>query len=138
MDTKHSIYPSPTSVARSVKHCWLDWMERLYTGNDKYVISSSLHQPLILIVPWCTLVSFDGCILGVSPVVTLRNLEFEDDQKTHQQSQLQTLRSAHHDIAKLMVLIHNTFANDGPEVCAVFFSQSFSIGGIPSEMCPLF
>ncbi|KAK1890151.1 Dynein heavy chain 2 axonemal, partial [Dissostichus eleginoides] len=45
-----------------------------------------------------------------------RNLEFEDDQKKHQQSQLQTLRSAHQDIAEIMSHIHNTFSNDGPEV----------------------
>lgn len=62
----------------------------------------------------------------------LRNLEFEDDQKAHQQSQLKILRSAHHDIADIMTRIHKTFATDGPEVCAVF--DLFS-GSIPSEMC---
>ncbi|KAI3375810.1 hypothetical protein L3Q82_004092 [Scortum barcoo] len=45
-----------------------------------------------------------------------RNLEFEDDQKAHQQSQLQVLHSAHQDIVDIMTRIHNIFANDGPEV----------------------
>ncbi|KAM6908086.1 dynein axonemal heavy chain 2-like [Lycodopsis pacificus] len=45
-----------------------------------------------------------------------RNLEFEDDQKTHQQSQLQILRSAHQNIVNIMTSIHKIFSNDGPEV----------------------
>ncbi|XP_074478915.1 dynein axonemal heavy chain 2 [Sebastes fasciatus] len=45
-----------------------------------------------------------------------RNLEFEDDQNTHQQSCLQILRSAHQNIADIMTRIHNSFSNDGPEV----------------------
>ncbi|XP_075968107.1 dynein axonemal heavy chain 2 [Anarhichas minor] len=45
-----------------------------------------------------------------------RNLEFEDDQKTHQQSQLQILCSAHRNIVNIMTRIHKTFCNDGPEV----------------------
>lgn len=54
-------------------------------------------------------------------------MEFEDDQQAHQLSQLQILRSAHHDIVKAMILIQKTFANDGPEVCAARFSQTSSL-----------
>lgn len=72
--------------------------------------------------------------IGVYPVAILRNLEFEDDQKAHQQSYLQILRSAHQEIADIMTRIHSTFSNDGPEVCAVFFRYSFNICSIPSEM----
>lgn len=81
----------------------------------------------------CTLTGFLCWLhLGHFPAVILRNLEFEDDQKAHQQSQLKILRSAHQDIADIMTRIHKTFANDGPEVCAAF--DLFS-GSIPSEMC---
>ncbi|XP_042367999.1 dynein axonemal heavy chain 2 [Plectropomus leopardus] len=45
-----------------------------------------------------------------------RNLDFEDDQKAHQQSQLQILHSAHKEIANIMTRIYNIFSNDGPEV----------------------
>ncbi|KAF3697610.1 Dynein heavy chain 2, axonemal Axonemal beta dynein heavy chain 2 Ciliary dynein heavy chain 2 [Channa argus] len=45
-----------------------------------------------------------------------RNLEFEDDQKAHRQSQLQILRSAHHEIVNIMTNIYNTFSDDGLEV----------------------
>nr|XP_046242172.1 dynein axonemal heavy chain 2 isoform X2 [Scatophagus argus] len=45
-----------------------------------------------------------------------RNLEFEDDQKAHQQRNLQILRSAHQDIVELMTRIHSTVTSDGPEV----------------------
>lgn len=60
--------------------------------------------------------------------VVPRNLEFEDDQRAHQQSQLQILRSAYQDIVDIMTRIHNTFSNDGPEVGAVAVCcHSFSI-----------
>ncbi|XP_030578556.1 dynein heavy chain 2, axonemal [Archocentrus centrarchus] len=45
-----------------------------------------------------------------------RNLEFEDDQNAHQQSRLQVLHSAHQDVVSIMTQIHDTLANDGPEV----------------------
>ncbi|XP_071375886.1 dynein axonemal heavy chain 2, partial [Centroberyx affinis] len=45
-----------------------------------------------------------------------RDLEFEDDQRAHQQKQLQTLRSAHQDIVNIMSRVHDIFRNDGPEV----------------------
>lgn len=49
-------------------------------------------------------------------VLTLRNLEFVDDQKRHRQNQLQSMSSAHNKIAELMAVIYETFAEDGPEV----------------------
>ncbi|CAJ1086733.1 dynein heavy chain 2%2C axonemal-like [Xyrichtys novacula] len=45
-----------------------------------------------------------------------RNLEFEEDQKAYQQTQLQTIRSAHQGIVDTMTRIHSTFSKDGPEV----------------------
>ncbi|MEQ2214308.1 hypothetical protein XENOCAPTIV_000742 [Xenoophorus captivus] len=50
-----------------------------------------------------------------SPPFT-RNLEFEDDQESHQQSRLQTLRSTHLEIVHIMTQIHSIFAKDGAEV----------------------
>lgn len=55
-------------------------------------------------------------------VVIFRNLEFENDQQAHQQSQLQILRSAHQGIVDTMTSIYNTFSADGHEVCSVFLS----------------
>lgn len=69
------------------------------------------------------IVCFLGIIMGVSLVVILRNLEFEDDQKAHQQSQLQILNKAHKNIVDIMSRIHNTFSQDGPEVCVLFVIQ---------------
>lgn len=54
----------------------------------------------------------------------LRDLEFEDEQKAHQQSQLQILHTAHQNIVDIMMSIHNIFANDGPEVFVVSFCHS--------------
>ncbi|XP_028285542.1 dynein heavy chain 2, axonemal [Parambassis ranga] len=45
-----------------------------------------------------------------------RNLEFEDDQKVHQQSQLKIIMSAHHDIADILTRLYRIFNTDGPEV----------------------
>lgn len=67
-------------------------------------------------------IGFVGCTVGVSVVVIFRNLEFENDQKAHQQSQLQILRSAHQGIVDTMTRIYNTFSDDGHEVCSVFLS----------------
>lgn len=47
---------------------------------------------------------------------TFRNLEFEQAQETHQQNQLKTLHSAHHNIVQFMTLIYSFFSKGGPEV----------------------
>lgn len=52
----------------------------------------------------------------------LRNLEFVDDQKAHQQSRLQILCSLHQDIVNIMTHIHSIFADDGVEVKDGLFS----------------
>ncbi|KAM3621055.1 uncharacterized protein V6R79_005381 [Siganus canaliculatus] len=44
-----------------------------------------------------------------------RNLQFEDDQAAHRQSQLQILRSAHQGIADKMSTIHSAFSSDDPK-----------------------
>nr|XP_019958870.1 PREDICTED: dynein heavy chain 2, axonemal [Paralichthys olivaceus] len=45
-----------------------------------------------------------------------RDLEFEEDQKAQQQSQLQILLSAHQEITEIMTRIYNTFSHNGFEV----------------------
>ncbi|KAM6949562.1 LOW QUALITY PROTEIN: dynein axonemal heavy chain 2 [Aplochiton taeniatus] len=45
-----------------------------------------------------------------------RDLEFEGDQKAHQELQLQRLRSAHQDIVNIMTRVYETFRTDGAEV----------------------
>ncbi|XP_064181287.1 dynein axonemal heavy chain 2 [Anguilla rostrata] len=45
-----------------------------------------------------------------------QDLEFQEDQQAHRQSQQLRLRSAHHDIVSVMTRIYETFRSDGPEV----------------------
>lgn len=79
---------------------WFDWFQVMHIG----------------FLYWLLLVCFLCCCFFH------RNLEFEDDQKAHQQRRLQMLRSTHQNIVDIMTGIHNIFSNDGPEVRAVFLS----------------
>ncbi|KAK3546101.1 hypothetical protein QTP70_022875 [Hemibagrus guttatus] len=45
-----------------------------------------------------------------------KDLEFEQVQQEHQQSQLRRLNTAHQDIINIMNRIYETFRNDGPKV----------------------
>ncbi|XP_035375794.1 dynein heavy chain 2, axonemal [Electrophorus electricus] len=45
-----------------------------------------------------------------------RDLEFEEDQQSHQQSQLLRLQAEHHDIVSILNRVYETFRTDGPEV----------------------
>ncbi|KAM9836557.1 LOW QUALITY PROTEIN: dynein axonemal heavy chain 2 [Aulostomus maculatus] len=76
---------------------------------DEYKSSNLAISNLCRQISETLLVKLDGKIL-------YRNLEFEDDQRAHLQSQLQILHSAHQSIVDIMRRIHNTFSNDGPEV----------------------
>lgn len=44
------------------------------------------------------------------------DLEFQEDQQSHQHSQLLRLQNAHQDIVKNMARVYGTFHLDGPEV----------------------
>lgn len=55
-----------------------------------------------------------------------KDLEFEQVQKEHQQSQLRRVNSAHQDIIDIMNRIYETFCNDGPKVCVGLCFQSDS------------
>lgn len=76
---------------------------------DAYKVSNLSISNLCRQISETLLVRLDG-------KTVYRNLEFEDDQKNHQRSHLQILRSAHQNIVDIMTRIHNTFSNDGPEV----------------------
>ncbi|XP_072544049.1 dynein axonemal heavy chain 2 [Salminus brasiliensis] len=45
-----------------------------------------------------------------------RDLEFENDQQVHQQSQLLRIKAAHQDIVNIMSRVYETFRSDGQEV----------------------
>ncbi|XP_030635110.1 dynein heavy chain 2, axonemal [Chanos chanos] len=45
-----------------------------------------------------------------------RDLEFEEAQQSHRQSQLNKLKAAHQDIVNIMAGVYETFRSDGPEV----------------------
>ena len=53
---------------------------------------------------------------AVVAVVPPRDLEFESDQRAHQQSQLQKLCTAHQDIVDIMTRVYDTFRSAGAEV----------------------
>uniref|UniRef100_A0A8C2ZK56 Dynein axonemal heavy chain 2 n=1 Tax=Cyclopterus lumpus TaxID=8103 RepID=A0A8C2ZK56_CYCLU len=76
---------------------------------DGYKASKQSISTLCCQISETLLIKLDG-------KTVYRNLEFEDDQKTHQLSHLQILRSAHQNIVHIMTRIHNTFSNDGLEV----------------------
>ncbi|XP_036403568.1 dynein heavy chain 2, axonemal [Megalops cyprinoides] len=55
-------------------------------------------------------------LVRVDGKMVYQDLEFQEDQHAHQESQLQRLRSAHQDIVSVMARIYETFRSDGPEV----------------------
>ncbi|KAM9820319.1 LOW QUALITY PROTEIN: dynein axonemal heavy chain 2 [Neosynchiropus ocellatus] len=58
----------------------------------------------------------DTLLLKLDSKTVYRNLDFEEAQKTHQLTQVQSLRLAHQEIVEIMSHIHETFCNDGAEV----------------------
>ncbi|XP_029311197.1 LOW QUALITY PROTEIN: dynein heavy chain 2, axonemal [Cottoperca gobio] len=91
-----------------IRDC-LQHVNKVQVIVDGYKVSNLSISNLCRQISETLLVRLDGKTI-------YRNLDFEDDQKTHQQSHLQILRSAHQDIVNIMTRIHNTFSNDGPEV----------------------
>eukprot|EP00064_Thunnus_orientalis_P006207 superscaffoldBa00000637_g6223 len=91
-----------------IRDCLLH-IEKVQSIVDGYKVSNLAISTLCRQISETLLVRLDG-------KTVYRNLEFEDDQKTHQQSHLQILRSAHQQIVDIMTRIHNTFSDDGPEV----------------------
>uniref|UniRef100_A0A671XQT1 Dynein axonemal heavy chain 2 n=1 Tax=Sparus aurata TaxID=8175 RepID=A0A671XQT1_SPAAU len=91
-----------------IRDCLLH-VDKVQRIADEYKASTACISKLCHKISETLLVRLDG-------KTVYRNLEFEDDQKAHQQSQLKILRSAHQDIADIMTRIHKTFANDGPEI----------------------
>ncbi|XP_041842513.1 dynein heavy chain 2, axonemal [Melanotaenia boesemani] len=84
-------------------------VHKVQSTVDSYKVSNLFISNICRKISETLLVKLDG-------KTVYSNLEFEDDQKTHQQSCLQTLHSAHQDIADIMTQIHRTFANDRAEV----------------------
>ncbi|XP_070849918.1 dynein axonemal heavy chain 2 [Chaetodon trifascialis] len=91
-----------------IRDCLLH-IDKVQVIVDGYKVSTLSISNLCRQIGETLLVRLDG-------KTVYRNLEFEDDQKAHQQSNLQILRLAHQDIVDIMTRIHNTFSNDGPEV----------------------
>ncbi|KAM7366101.1 hypothetical protein PAMP_015569 [Pampus punctatissimus] len=91
-----------------IRDCLLH-VDKVQLIVDGYKVSNLAISNLCRQISETLLVRLDG-------KTVYRNLDFEDDQKTHQQNHLQILRSAHQHIVNIMTRIHNTFANDGPEV----------------------
>ncbi|XP_062301425.1 dynein axonemal heavy chain 2 [Scomber scombrus] len=91
-----------------VRDC-LHHVDKVQLIVDEYKVSNLSISNLCREISETLLVRLDG-------KTVYRNLDFEDDQKTHQQSHLQILRSAHQHIVDIMTRIHTIFSNDGPEV----------------------
>lgn len=81
-----------------------------------YICFKNAHS-LKTVNQWVKKLSFD---FKPRTVLYFRNLEFESDQKAHQEKCLKILRSAHQDIVHIMTQIHSIFANDGAKVKLCF------------------
>ncbi|MCJ8731422.1 hypothetical protein PDJAM_G00199410 [Pangasius djambal] len=55
-------------------------------------------------------------LVRVDGKTVYKDLEFEEAQQEHQQSQLRRLKTAHQDIVDIMSRIYETFRSDGPKV----------------------
>ncbi|XP_075307002.1 dynein axonemal heavy chain 2 [Odontesthes bonariensis] len=99
-----------TKVASNlfINDCLLH-VDKVQLTVDGYKVSNLSISNLCRKISETLLVKLDG-------KTVYRNLEFEDDQRAHQQSCTQILRSAHQDIVDIMTQIHSIFANDGAEV----------------------
>ncbi|KAM4540607.1 dynein axonemal heavy chain 2-like [Fundulus diaphanus] len=84
-------------------------VDKVQSVVDGYKVSNQSISNLCRKISETLLVKIDG-------KTVYRNLEFEDDQKAHQQSRLQTLRSTHQEIVHILTQSHSIFANDGAEV----------------------
>ncbi|KAM7377518.1 hypothetical protein PAMA_014021 [Pampus argenteus] len=91
-----------------IRDCLLH-VDKVQLIIDGYKVSNLAISNLCRQISETLLVRLDG-------KTVYRNLDFENDQKTHQQNHLQILRSTHQHIVDIMTRIHNTFSNDGPEV----------------------
>ncbi|CAI5672498.1 unnamed protein product [Oreochromis niloticus] len=91
-----------------IRDCLLH-VDKLHVIIDNYKVSSQS------IFKHCHRIS-EALLLKLDGKTVYRNLEFEDDQKNHQQNILQILRSAHQDIVSIMTRIYDILADHGPEV----------------------
>ncbi|XP_027143976.1 dynein heavy chain 2, axonemal isoform X2 [Larimichthys crocea] len=91
-----------------IRDCLLH-IDKVQSVVDGYKASNLSISKLCRQISETLLIKLDG-------KTVYRNLEFEDDQKAHQQRCLQMLRSTHQNIVDIMTSIHNIFSNDGPEV----------------------
>lgn len=73
----------------------------------------------------CSVIS-ELLLVHVDGKTVYKDLEFEQVQQEHQQSQLHRLNTAHQNIIDIMNRIYETFRNDGPKVCAFAFVFFFS------------
>ncbi|TMS02261.1 Dynein heavy chain 2, axonemal [Larimichthys crocea] len=91
-----------------IRDCLLH-IDKVQSVVDGYKASNLSISKLCRQISETLLIKLDG-------KTVYRNLEFEDDQKAHQQRCLQMLRLTHQNIVDIMTSIHNIFSNDGPEV----------------------
>ncbi|XP_047429543.1 dynein axonemal heavy chain 2 [Mugil cephalus] len=91
-----------------IRDCLLH-VDKVLSIVDGYKASNLSISSLCRQISEALLIRLDG-------KTVYREVEFENEQKAHQQTQLQTLRSAHQNIVDIMMSIHSIFANDGPEV----------------------
>nr|XP_020476144.1 LOW QUALITY PROTEIN: dynein heavy chain 2, axonemal [Monopterus albus] len=91
-----------------IRDC-LQHIDKVQLVANGYKISNLSISNLCRQISQTLLVRLDG-------KTVYRNLEFEDDQRAHQQNQLRILRRAHQEIVDIMTRIYNTFSNDGHEV----------------------
>ncbi|XP_062240587.1 dynein axonemal heavy chain 2 [Platichthys flesus] len=91
-----------------IRDCLLH-VDKVQLIVDGYKVSNLSISSLCHQISETLLIRLDGKTM-------YRDLEFRDDQKAHQQSQLKILLSAHQEINEIMTRIYNTFSRDGSEV----------------------
>lgn len=84
---------------------------------DEYKVANLAVSKLCAQISDLLLVRVDGEIV-------YRDLEFQEDQKKHQHSQLLRLQAAHQDMVNILARVYMTFQTDGPEVSLSVTSQS--------------
>nr|XP_055054184.1 LOW QUALITY PROTEIN: dynein axonemal heavy chain 2 [Misgurnus anguillicaudatus] len=76
---------------------------------DEYKVAN------LAVSKYCAEIS-DLLLVRVDGKIVYGDLEFQEDQKKHQHSQLLRLQAAHQDMVNILARVYMTFQTDGPEV----------------------
>ncbi|MCI4377271.1 hypothetical protein PGIGA_G00201730 [Pangasianodon gigas] len=87
---------------------------RLHAGKVQLLVNEYKAAHLAISHRCCEMSEL--LLVRVDGKTVYKDLEFEEAQQEHQQSQLRRLKTAHQDIIDIMSRIYETFRSDGPKV----------------------